>query len=125
MKRFFSDLNPFVRGLLIVGAIALVVVVLQLYTTLTALFLLARIAFFLAIAFFVYLLWRERRSDIAMWSKRSQVAFYGAALLAVVDFGAFVLERPSGPDALAFLLVLVLCGLAMFRVWRDERQLSY
>ena len=46
-------MNPFVRGLLIVGLIALVVVVLQLQATLTALFLLAQIAFFLAIAFFI------------------------------------------------------------------------
>jgi hypothetical protein len=27
----------------------------------------------------------------------------------------------SGPDALAFLLVLGLAGFSMFRVWRDER----
>ena len=40
-----------------------VIVVLQLQATLTALYLLARIAFFLAIAFFVFLLWRDRRED--------------------------------------------------------------
>jgi hypothetical protein len=120
MRRFFADMNPFARGLLIVGAIALVVVVLQLYTTLTALFLIARIAFFLAIAFFVFLMWRERRSEIGMWSTRAQIAFYGAALLAVVDLGAYFTVGASGPDALAFLLVLIICGFAMFRVWRDE-----
>jgi hypothetical protein len=120
MRRFFTDMNPFARGLLIVGAIALVVVVLQLYTTLTALFLIARIAFFLAIAFFVFLMWRERRSEIAMWSTRAQVAFYGAAILAVVDLGAYFTVGASGPDALAFLLVLIICGVSMFRVWRDE-----
>jgi hypothetical protein len=120
MRRFITDINPFARGLLIVGAIALVVVVLQLYTTLTALFLIARIAFFLAIAFFVFLMWRERRSEIGMWSTRAQVAFYGAAILAVVDLGAYFTVGASGPDALAFLLVLIICGFAMFRVWRDE-----
>jgi hypothetical protein len=120
MRRFFTDMNPFARGLLIVGAIALVVVVLQLYTTLTALFLIARIAFFLAIAFFVFLMWRERRSEIGMWSTRAQVAFYGAAILAVVDLGAYFTVGASGPDALAFLLVLIICAFAMFRVWRDE-----
>jgi hypothetical protein len=120
MRRFFTDMNPFARGLLIVGAIALVVVVLQLYTTLTALFLIARIAFFLAIAFFVFLMWRERRSEIGMWSTRAQVAFYGAAILAVVDLGAYFTVGASGPDALAFLLVLIICGFSMFRVWRDE-----
>jgi hypothetical protein len=30
----------------------------------------------------------------------------------------------SGPDALAFLLVLGLTGFAIFRVWRDQRQYS-
>jgi small-conductance mechanosensitive channel len=113
-------MNPFVRGLLLVGLIALVVVVLQLQATLTALFLLAQIAFFLAIAFFVYLVWRERRSDIESWSTRSRVAFYGAALVIVADLAAFFLTGPSGRDALAFFLVLIICAFAMFRVWRDQ-----
>ena len=120
MKRFVTDMNPLLRGLLVVAGIAIVVVVLQLYTTLTALFLIARIAFFLAIAFFVFLMWRERRSEIGTWSTRAQAAFYGAALLAVVDLGAYFTVGASGPNALAFLLVLVLCGLSMFLVWRDE-----
>jgi CDP-diglyceride synthetase len=118
--RLLRDMNPFVRGLLLVGAVALVVVVLQLQATLTALFLLAQIAFFLAIAFFVYLVWRERRDDIETWSRRAKVAFYGAALLIVADLAAFFLGRPSGRDALAFFLVLIICGFAMFRVWRDQ-----
>jgi hypothetical protein len=122
MRRFISDMNPFVRGLLIVALVALVIVVLQLYQTLAALQLLARIAFFLAIAFFVYLMWRERRGDIATWSLRSQAVFYGAALLIVADLGAYFLVGASGPDALAFLLVLGLAGFSMFRVWRDERR---
>lgn len=118
--RVLRDMNPFVRGLLIVGVIALVVVILQLQATLTALFLIAQIAFFLAIAFFIYLVWRERRSDIDTWSNRAKAAFYGAAVLIVVDLGAFFLRRPSGRDLLAFFLVLIICGFAMFRVWRDQ-----
>jgi hypothetical protein len=121
MRRFVTDMNPFLRGLLIVGLVALVIVALQLYQTLFALQLLARIAFFLAVAFFIYLVWRERRGDIATWSRRSQAVFYGAALLIVADLGAFFLVGASGPDALAFLLVLALAGFSMFRVWRDER----
>jgi hypothetical protein len=122
--RVFRDMNPFVRGLLIVGVVALVVVILQLQATLTALFLLAQIAFFLAIAFFIYLLWRERRSDIDTWSTRAKAAFYGAAVLIVVDLGAFFLSRPSGRDLLAFFLVLIICAFAMFRVWRDQHSYS-
>ena len=121
MRRFLRDMNPFLRGMLIVALVAIVIVVLQLYQTLVALQLLASIAFFLAIAFFVYLMWRERRGDIAAWSVRSQVVFYGAALLIVADLGAYFLVGASGPDALAFLLVLGLAGFSMFRVWRDER----
>jgi hypothetical protein len=118
--RVLRDMNPFVRGLLLVGVVALVVVILQLQATLTALFLLAQIAFFLAIAFFIYLVWRERRSDIDTWSTRAKAAFYGAAILIVVDLAAFFLNRPSGREALIFFLVLIICAFAMFRVWRDQ-----
>jgi CDP-diglyceride synthetase len=118
---FFRDMNPFVRGLLVVALVAIVVVVLQLQATLTALFLLAQIAFFLAIAFFIYLVWRERRSDIDTWPNRARAAFYAAALLILVDLGAFFVDRPSGREALIFFLVLIICALAMFRIWRDQR----
>jgi hypothetical protein len=120
MRRWFGDMNPTLRGFLIIAVIALVVVLLSLQATLVSLFLIARIAFFIAIAFFVYLLWRERRSDISMWSKRAQVVFYGAAALIVADLGVFFWRGISGPDSLAFLVVLALCGFSMYRVWRDE-----
>lgn len=120
MRRFLA--NPTARGLAIVAAIALVIVLLSLEATLAALYLLASIAFFLAIAFFVYLVWRERRSEIAEWSTRSRAAFYGAALLAVVDVGAFVVYGAVGLDALAFVLVLAASVFAMVRVWRDEHR---
>ncbi len=124
MRRFLADMNPFARGLLIVAGVALVIVSLQLYTTLAALYLIARIAFFLAIAFFLYLVWRERRGDIATWATRAQIAFYGAALLAVVTLGAYFAVGASGLDALALILVLIACGFSMFRVWRDEHSWS-
>jgi small-conductance mechanosensitive channel len=124
VKRFVQDMNPLVRGFGIIALIALAIVILQLQATLTALFLLARIAFFIAIAVFLYFLWRDRRSEIETWSKRGRTVFYAAALLIVVDVGAYTVFGASGPDALAFLLVLGLCGYAMFRVWRDERTLS-
>ena len=49
-----SRINPTLRGFLIIAAIAAVIVALRLEATLAALFVLARIAFLLAIAFFVY-----------------------------------------------------------------------
>jgi len=120
MRRFFADMNPMLRGFLLIALVALVIVVLQLQLTLVALFLIARIAFLLAIAFFLFLMWRERRSDIESWETRPRVVFYGAALLIVVDVGAYALRGASGLDALAFVLVLALSGFAMWRVWRDQ-----
>jgi ABC-type lipoprotein export system ATPase subunit len=64
MRRFVADMNPTLRGFLIIGLIARTVVVLNLYTALASLYVLARIAFLLAIAFFVYLVWRERREHV-------------------------------------------------------------
>lgn len=124
MRRFLRDLNPTVRGFLIIGVIVLVIVVLQLNATLTALTMILRIAFFLAIAFFIYLVWRDRRSDIATWPDRARYLFYGAALLIVVDLAAYFLVGASGLDALAFIVVLLICGFSMFRIWRDQHRYS-
>ncbi len=119
MRGFLSE-HPTVRGFLIIAAIAAVVVALSLQPTLAALFLLARIAFFLAIAFFIFLMWRERRDEIALWPRRALAAFYGAAILAVVTFGYYLLQGASGLDAVAFLVILALCGFSMWRVWREQ-----
>jgi small-conductance mechanosensitive channel len=113
-------MNPTLRGFLILIAIVLIVVVLQLESTLVALTLIARIAFLLAIAFFVYLVWRERREDIGMWPRRASIAFYSAAILAVADLAVFWYGGASGLQAFAFVAVLVLCAFAMFRIWRDQ-----
>ena len=117
-------MNPTLRGFLIIALVALTVVVLQLYQTLIALGMLLRIAFFLAIALVLYLLWRDRlRHEIETWSSRAKWAFYGGAALILVDLGAYFWpgRTTAGPDALAFLAVLALCGFSMWRVWRDER----
>ena len=122
--RLFREMNPTVRGFLIIAAIAAAVVALHLETTLSAIGALVRIAFFLAIALFVYMVWRERRSEIAMWPRRAQFASYGAALLIVADIGAYIYASTSGLDALAFILVLAVSGFAMWRVWRDQHTLG-
>jgi amino acid transporter len=124
VKRFFTDMNPTLRGFLIVGAIAVVVVVLSLEEVLATVGGLLKIAFFLAVAFFLFLLRRERRSDIESWSDRSRNVFYGAAILAVLDIGAFIGLSPSGPDALAFFLVLGGCVYAAVHTWREEHRYS-
>lgn len=117
-------MNPTLRGFIIIALVALTIVVLQLYQTLVALALLAQIGFLLAVAFFVYLVWRERRGEISEWSTRAQTAFYGGALLILADIGAYWFIRPSGLDAVVFVFVLALCGVAMWRVWRQQHTLS-
>jgi hypothetical protein len=126
MRHAFRDMNPTVRGFLVIALIAAVVVVLQLESTLTALFLIAQIAFFLAIAFFIYLVWRERRDEISMWSTRARVVFYGSALLMVVNVAArFFVPIGNGWRLITFVAVFVLAGFAMWRVWRDEHSYGY
>ena len=120
MRQFFADMNPTLRGFLVIIAIVLVIVFLSLENTVVSLLLIARIAFFLAIAFFIFLLWRERRSDIETWSARARFAFYGGALLIVGSLGLFFFVGASGRTALAFFVILGLSAFAMFRVWRDE-----
>ena len=117
---FFSRMNPTLRGFLIIIAIVLVVVVLQLQATLAALVIIARIAFLLAIAFFIYLMWRERREEIAAWPLRARIVFYGAAVLAVADLVVNWYGGAHGLQVIAFVAVLACCGFAMFRTWRDQ-----
>ncbi|HEX5175118.1 MAG TPA: hypothetical protein VFV91_13350 [Gaiellaceae bacterium] len=120
MSRFFSRINPFLRGMVILAIVAGLIVVFQLEQTLLALTILARVAFILAIAYFVFLVWRDRRDGISMWPQRAQTVFYGAAILAVVDVGVYWYGGAVGYQVLAFVAVLALCGLAMWRTWRDQ-----
>ena len=120
MRTFFSRMNPTLRGFLIILAIVALIVVLQLEATVNALWILARIGFLLAIAFFVFLMWRERRHEISQWSARARVVFYGAALLALADLGVNWYGGARGGQLVAFLAVLVLCGFTMYRTWRDQ-----
>lgn len=129
MRRFWTDMNPTLRGFLVIALIALVVVVLQLYQTLIALSLILQIAFFIALAVVLYLVWRDRmRHDIDTWSNRSRRVFYGGAALILADLAVAFWpdgESMGGYQAIAFLLVLAICGFSMWRVWRDEHTYGY
>lgn len=120
MRRIFRDMNPTLRGFLVIAVIVVVVVVLNLYGTLIALGMLLRIAFFLAIAFFIFLMWRERRDEIGGWDVRERVVFYGAALVAVAAIAVYFVHGLPGYDALAFIGVIACAGYSMFRVWRER-----
>jgi preprotein translocase subunit YajC len=106
--------------MLIIAGISAVIVVLKLQATLTALFLIARIAFLIAIAFFIFLLWREHRQEISMWPARARWVFYSAAVLAVADIAAISFYNETGPDAVAFVVVLAISAFAMWRTWKDQ-----
>jgi hypothetical protein len=120
MGGFFSRMNPTLRGFLIIGLIALLIVALNLYVALASIAMLLQIAFFLAIAFFIYLVWRERRTDIAAWPMRARAVFYAAALLIVAALGSYFWQGLPGYDALGFIAVLVFAAFSMWRIWRDQ-----
>jgi small-conductance mechanosensitive channel len=125
MRRFFADMNPMLRGFLVIAAIALVVMVLNLYVALASLFVIARIAFFLAIAFFLYLFWRDRRSEIETWPGRVRFAFYGGALVILAALALYFTVGASGLEALALLVTIGLSGFAMWRAWKSQHTYGY
>jgi len=128
MGRWWSDLNGTVRGFIVILLIAAIVFVLNLEGTLVSLSLILQIVFFLAIAVVLYMFWRDRmRHEIETWSARSSRVFYGSALLILVDFAAYFWPRrtTAGLDAFAFIVVLILAGYSMYRVWRAERTYGY
>jgi hypothetical protein len=116
-------ISPFVRGMLIIAAISLLVVVLNLETALSTAGVLLRLGFFLAIALVAYLFWRDfGRREIGLWQSRQRWVFYGAVALLVVDLGWFFIVGVSGVDALIFFLVAGACVYAGVRTWRDQRR---
>ncbi len=108
--------------------IVAVIFVLNLETTLSSLWLILRIVFFIAIAVAIYMFWRDRmRHDVETWSDRSRWVFYGSAALILVDLGAYFWpgRETAGLDAFSFVVVLILCGYAMWRTWRAEHTFGY
>jgi hypothetical protein len=122
MRRLWDRIPRLARGLGIVAVVALVVVILSLEPVLATVGGLVQIAFFLAIALFLFLLWRERRGDLEAWSDVNRRLFYAAIVLAVVDIGMLIGLGPSGPDAFVFFAVLAACVWVVLRTWRLEHR---
>jgi small-conductance mechanosensitive channel len=128
VKRRLPVLGPTLRAFAIILAIVAVIVIFQLYATLMVIGMLAQIAFFLAIAYFVFLLWRNKHEEIGLWSKRSRFAFYGAFWIVIANLGVYYGSRIpnlytfhlNGITAVAWILVFPLCAYAAWRVWHYE-----
>jgi small-conductance mechanosensitive channel len=119
MRKFLAD-RPTLRGFLVIGAVVLVIMLLNLYTAALAIGMLLRIAFFLAVAFFIFLMWRERRDEISTWSTREMVVFYGSAILIAAALGLYFWHGWPGYEVLGFIAVVACSGFGMWRVWRDR-----
>ncbi|HEU4449210.1 MAG TPA: hypothetical protein VFR63_04395 [Gaiellaceae bacterium] len=121
------SVSPSLRGFAILVLIAAVVTALQIGAGLEIILLFLQILFLLAIAYVLFTLWRRRREEIGMWSRRSRLVFYGGAALVLADVGlAFSPWFPdSGLDTIVFLAALVGGAFAMWRVWRDEHTYGY
>jgi hypothetical protein len=127
MKRFFEDMNPTLRGFLIVAVVVVAIALLSpLQLGFSIVFTLAQILFFVAICFLVYRWWREHRGEIDLWSTRAKWTFYGGAALVVVELalasfvGALLGLHLKGIPFLAWILGVAIGIYAMWRVWQDE-----
>jgi small-conductance mechanosensitive channel len=123
-----GDEHRTLRAFAIIIAIVCVVMIFQLYATLVVVSALLQIAFFLAIAFALFLFWRERRGEIALWPARAQWTFYGGSLVILTNLGLYFGARLfaahplkiNGLTGVAWLLVFPLCGFSVWRTWRDQ-----
>jgi len=123
MRRLWERIPAIARALGIVAVIALVVVVLSLEPVVATVGGILQIAFFLAIALFLFLVWRERRGDLEAWSEWNRKLFYAAVVLAVVAIGLWIgYGLPASRDALALVLVVAACVYVIVRVWRVEHR---
>ena len=123
MRALWDRIPRLARGLGIVALVAVVVVVLSLEAVVDTVGGLLSIAFFLAIAFFLFLVWRERRGDLEAWADWNRKLFYAAVLLGVVAIGlAIGYGLPGTRDALALVLTLGACVYVIVRVWRLEHR---
>ena len=121
------NLSPTVRGIAILVVVAAAVTAADAEEGVYWLLYALRIAFIVAIVYFVYSLWRRRREEISMWSRRARMVFYGAAATVLANLiASFALTYPeTGLERLVFFVVFGLAGFAMWRVWKDEHTYGY
>jgi hypothetical protein len=117
-------MNPTLRGFLIIAAVAALIAAFSLGPVLSVLGLVLSILFLVVLVLVVYRWWRNNRYEIAQMPRRVQVVLYGGAAVVLADFAVYFVRRGSGLEALAFRLVIAICGYAMWRAWRDQHTYS-
>ena len=122
-------IGPSARGFAILILIAAVITAAGASASLVWILRILGIVFLIVIIYVVFRLWRSRREEISMWSRRAQTVFYGAGFVAIGNLAASfvpVLDYPeSGLEIVIFFAVFGLCGFAMYRVWKDEHSYGY
>jgi hypothetical protein len=121
------NVSPSLRGFAILILIAAVITALQLGFGLVVIVRFLQVLFLVAIAYVLVVLWRRNREDIARWSLRTRVVFYGGAALAIVAVGlAFTPWFPnSGLETVACIAAVAAGVFGMWRAWRDEHTYGY
>jgi peptidoglycan/LPS O-acetylase OafA/YrhL len=123
VRRLWDRIPRLARGVGIVAVVAAIVVVFSLEPVVATVGGILRISFFLAIALFLFMVWRERRGDLEAWSEWNRKLFYAAVVLAVVAIGlAIGYGMPGTRDAFAFVVVIGACAYVLVRVWRIEHR---
>lgn len=122
-------IGPTARGFAILILIAAVITAAGAQASLVWILRILGIVFLVVIIYVVFRLWRSRREEISMWPRRAQTVFYGAGIVALGNLAASflpVLDYPeTGLEIVVFFAVFVLCGFAIYRVWRDEHSYGY
>ena len=81
------------------------------------------IAFFVAIAWFGYMLFRRNRMDIETLGSRQRLVLYSSVGLAFLTFTATNrLFDEGGVGVLAWLALLGVCSYGVFWVWTQYRE---
>ena len=122
-------IGPTARGFALLILIAAVITAAGAQGSLVWILRILGIVFLIVIIYVVFRLWRSRREEISMWSRRAQTTFYGAGLVAIGNLAASfipMLDYPeTGLEIVVFFAVFALCGFALYRVWRDQHTYGY
>lgn len=121
------NVSPSLRAFGILVLIAAVITALQLGFGLVLIVRFLQVLFLVAIAYVLFVLWRRNREDIAQWSLRTRLVFYGGAALAIAAVGvAFTPWFPnSGLETIACIAAVAAGVFGMWRAWRDEHTYGY